>query len=279
MNRRQLLGGLGAAALGALAGCNRPLEPGDTVTEVFEDSFGPGAVASLAVENDIGDVTVRARDVDGVAVRVVKRSTNGERGLDDIRASTALEEGALTVETQIDRDANWFSRSSPSTDTTVTVPQGSAGPTVASVESRLGDVTLLDTRGDTTVDTDLGDVTLRRVDGYPSVNSRLGWIAVTGTTGLRHLRTNLGEIDAELRSLRNDVDVRTEIGDVRVSVDQRLSLDVVARSNGSVAVDLGLSDRRRRNDRVTGQLNGGGRRLRAVSDVGTVSLRPLAGDD
>ncbi len=272
MNRRQLLGGVGTVVLGAAAGCTRVGEPGETVTEAFEDSFAPDAVSTLAVENDIGDVTVRARDVDEVGVRVIKRSTNGEGGLDDIRASTALDGGDLTVRAMIDRDANWFSRSSPSTDTTVTVPRGSAGPRVESVESRLGNVTLLDTRGDAAVDTDLGDVTLRRVDGYPSVDSRLGRVIVQGTTGLGDLRTNLGEIDAELRGVTDDVDVRTEIGDIRVVVDDRLPLDVVARSNGDVSVDLDLSDRRRTGDRVTGRFNGGGRRLRVRSDLGTVIL-------
>ncbi|MEF8851335.1 MAG: hypothetical protein V5A44_05500 [Haloarculaceae archaeon] len=212
------------------------------MTQTTEESFVAESVETVEVVNDIGDVIVAADDVEDVRVRVVERSTDGQAGLDDIDVTVSLDGGALRVETSIDGDAHWFTRSSPSTDVTVSVPADDTGPTVESITSELGDVTRLNTRGDTTVRANLGEVTANDVDGYLDLQSNLGRVLSSGSTGPRRAHSDLGE-------------VKVEVWDV----DSTLSLANVESSEG----------------RLAGQFNGGGPRLHVFSDLGDVALRAL----
>jgi len=277
MNRRQFLGASGLVALGSLSGClgRTPFDSDDEVTETVSDTFVVGEVDSIRVGNDIGDVTVQATDADDVRARVVKRSTNGQAGLDDITARVALDGGVLTVETSIEDSARWFTRSSPGTDVAVTVPEGEAGPPVESVTSELGDVTLLNTRGDTTVQTDLGDVTANGVDGYLDLQSDLGEVISSGSTGLRRAHSDLGEVTVELWDAREDVEIGTELGDVAAGIASDLDVDVLAESVSGVTSDLDLADVESSDDRLAGRLNDGGPRVHVFSELGDVSLRAL----
>lgn len=276
MYRRQFLGASGLVAAGAFAGClGRTPLGGDRLTGTTEESFAAGSVETVEVVNAIGDVTVTAVDADDVQVRVVERSTNGQAGLADIDVSVSLDEGALRVETSIDDDARWFTRSSPSTDVTVSVPGGDAGPAVESVTSDLGDVTLLDTRGDATVRTKLGDVTADGVDGYLDLQSDLGTVLSSGSTGLRRARSNLGEVKVDVWDVRDDVEIGTELGDVSVGVAGDLDVDVLAESVSNIVSTLELTTVESSSDRLAGQLNAGGPRVHVFSDLGNVSLRAL----
>jgi len=277
MNRRTFLGTSGLVALGSLSGClgRSPFATDDGVTETVSDTFVVGEVDSIRVVNDIGDVTVRGTDADEVRARVVKRSTNGQAGLDDITARLALDGGVLTVESSIDEDARWFTRSSPSTDVTVTVPEGDAGPPIESVTSELGDVTLLNTRGDTTVQTDLGNVTADDVDGYLDLQSDLGEVLSSGSAGLRRAHSDLGEVTVEVWGVREDVEIGTELGDVAVGIANDLDVDVLAESVSGVSSNLGLTNVESSDDRLAGRLNDGGPRVHVFSELGDVALRTL----
>ncbi|OYR47324.1 hypothetical protein [Halorubrum sp. Ea8] len=220
-------------------------------------------------------MTVRAVNTDEIGVRVLKRSVVGARGLEDITVRIGVESGVLTVETSLADEVTWFTRSSPGTDVSITVPQGTAGPIVSSVASRLGNVSLFDTRGDTIARTNLGDVTAARVDGYLTLESELGTILADDVTGLDRVRTELGQIKVDLAGLRTDIEIGTQMGDVVVGIDETLDLDVVAESDASVDSDLPLTGGRSERRRVTGRLNAGGSRLHVFSDVGEVSLRMM----
>ncbi|OYR40571.1 hypothetical protein DJ82_07490 [Halorubrum sp. Ib24] len=220
-------------------------------------------------------MTVRAVNTDEIGVRVLKRSVVGARGLEDITVRIGVESGVLTVETSLADEVTWFTRSSPGTDVSITVPQGTAGPIVSSAASRLGNVSLFDTRGDTIARTNLGDVTAARVDGYLTLESELGTILADDVTGLDRVRTELGQIKVEVAGLRTDVEIGTRMGDVVVGVAETLDLDVVAESDASVDSDLPLTGGRSERRRVTGRLNAGGSRLHVFSDVGEVSLRMM----
>jgi len=276
MNRRQFLGASGLVAAGMLSGClGRTIFGGDQLTQTTEESFSAGSVETVEIVNDIGDVTVTAAGVDDVRVRVVERSTDGQGGLDDIDVTVTLDDGVLRVETSIADDARWFTRSSPSTDVTVSVPAGEAGPAVESVTSELGDVTLLNTRGDTTVQTELGDVTANDVDGYLDLQSDLGTVISSGSTGLRRARSDLGEVKAEVWGVRDDVEIGTELGDVSVGIATDLDVDVLAESVSGVTSTLALSNAESTDDSLSGQLNAGGSRVHVFSELGDVALRRL----
>lgn len=272
MDRRRLLGLFTASVATGLAGCTA--RSGDVTREVVERTFEPGDVATVSVTNDIGDVTVQARETDAVGVRVVKRSTAGDDGLADIDVSAEERGGSLAVTTAIADDAGWFSRSSPSTDTTVTVP-AEAGPEITEIESNLGDVTLLGTTGDTRVRTRLGRVFARSVDGSPSLVSELGDVIARRTTGLGDVATRLGEVDVDLLAVRDRIEIRTELGDLSIAVGPDAAFDLVVESNGDIVSDLSLSNVQTGSNRLAGEYNGGGPRVRVVTEVGDVLLGPV----
>lgn len=273
MNRRTYIGA-GAAVLAGLAGCVGSFTRGEA-SELVEQSFDSGDVSELRVVNAIGDVTVVGRDTDTVTTSVLKRSTDGARGLEDIDVSVRLDGDVLSVETAIEDGARWFTRSSPTTDVTVTVPLGADGPVVRSVASRLGNVDLLDTRGDTRASTELGDVTVNRADGYLSLRTELGDVLASDAAGIDEVHTELGDVKVDLLGLRGDVDVATELGSVVVGVADDLDLDLEARAVSAVSSDLTLAELRSDGGLLTGRLNAGGHRLRVASELGDVSLRAV----
>ncbi|SDF61108.1 hypothetical protein SAMN04488067_10669 [Halorubrum xinjiangense] len=279
VSRRAFLGTGAVVAVGSLSGC---LARGpflrDEVTEAVTATFAPADVQEIRVVNAIGDATVRAVNTDEIGVRVLKRSVAGARGLEDITVQIGVEGDVLTVETTLDDDATWFTRSSPGTDVSITVPQGTAGPIVSSISSRLGNVALFDTRGDTVARTNLGDVTAARADGYLTLESELGTILADDVAGLDRVRTELGQIKVDLAGLRTDVEIGTQMGDVVVGIAETLDLDVVAESNAGVDSDLPLTGVQSGGGRVSGRLNAGGSRVHVFSDVGDVSLRTIRGE-
>lgn len=276
MRRRQFLTAAGTATAGLIAGCSARTG-GSVVREVTEETVPASEVDTVTVMNDIGDVTVRGEETDEVIVRVLKRSTNGQAGLDDIDVSVASDGGDLRVRTEIADDANWFSRSSPTTDATVTVPVGEDGPEIRSIDSNLGDVTLRDVRGDTSIDTRLGRVDVRRVAGRPSISSNLGDLIVRNTDGVGTVRTELGDVSVDLLAVPSQSEIRTELGDIAVSVGSEAAFDLEVTSQGSISSQLSLSDSRSSSNRLVGTYNGGGPLVRVTTELGDVSLRPSDG--
>jgi hypothetical protein len=275
--RRALLTTGTAAALAALAGCvGRGFAPSDDeVAATLDRSFSADEVRDVRVRSTVGSVTVRAIPTDGVDARVVKRSTAGPAGLDDILVAVDLTDGVLSVETGVAEDANWFTQESPSTDVTVTVPRGDAGPLVSRVEADLGSVAVHDTRGDLRAESVLGSVTVTGVQGFVDLRSELGELVARDVAGLDGAYSELGKVDVDVASLRRDVTVATEMGSVRVAVADDLDLDVVAEGRPEVATDLPLTDVRSGVGRVAGRLNRGGRTLHATSELGSVSVERL----
>lgn len=276
MHRRTYIAGGALAALGALSGCLSTTRFDEHASETVERSFAATAVGELRVKNAIGNVRVAGGDVDEIELTAVKRSGDGQRGLDAITLDARVVDGLLTVETRLDDDARWHQPRNLSVDLTLTVPRGDAGPLVTAVGSDIGDVTLSEVRGDTVVRTDLGDVHAADVDGFVSLESDLGDVTAARVAGVDLARTDLGDVKVDLLSLRGDVEVGSDLGNVVVGVASDLDLDVFAEGTGHVDSDLTLSDLRSERGRLTGRLNGGGRRLHAFSSAGAVSLRELA---
>lgn len=271
---RRTFVGLGALTLlGGLSGClGRGFGLVDEVNEEFGWTFPPDRVDEVAVRNSVGDVLVVATDVENVEVEVRKTSRDGRRGLDAIDVDSDLAGAVLSVRATTDGvlRGDWGAYA----DVTVRVPRGEAGPVVTSAVTDAGDVTLLDTRGDAVVTTGAGDIVVSNVDGFLTLRSNAGSIEAAGTTGLDSVTTDAGEINVELRALRGDVEIGTDVGEVVVGVAADLDLDLDAEAT-DVSSDLPLTDTRSAGGRHTGRLNAGGYRLRVSSDLGRVSLRRI----
>lgn len=276
MNRRSFIGASGVAVLGSLAGClARGSGTGEVTTAVVERSYSSTDVREIAVTNGVGDIVVAAQGSGDVEAHVVKRSTRGQAGLDDLDVALALEDGVLTVASTLDE--GWFgsTRETPRADVTITVPERGPTPTVTALETRLGDVTALGTRGDTAIHTELGDVVASGVDGYVTLSSALGSILASDVAGIDAVHTDLGAIKVDVLALRADTEIGTDLGEVTVGVADDLDLDLVAEVTGGLDSNLPLHDSRTVDSRLTGRLNSGGHRLRVYSELGDVSLRSI----
>lgn len=279
--RRAFLGGAGAVALATLAGClGRGVVGGlDTqrVSESTASSLPATEVRDVRVDNSVGDVSVRAVDTDTVDVAFLKRSRDGQRGLDAITTRTELrDDGVLVVSTAVP-DHDWTAESVPTVDVTVTLPTGPAAPTLSAVETVLGDIDVRDTRGDARLTTELGSIRAIRIEGFLTLRSEAGDIAVSDVTGIDGASTDLGRLTLDLLGMRGDVDVDTDLGEIDLRVADDLDLDLDA-AGSAVDSDLLLFDRRAGVGRLSGRLNAGGRRLRVSSNLGSVSVRSLRRD-
>lgn len=223
----------------------------------------------------IGDVTIAAVGSGDVGVSVLKRSGRGRIGPDDIDVSIALDGGALSVVTSVDDGASWLSSDSALSDVRIIVPAGDSGPTIRSVESEIGDVTLMDTHGDTVARTRIGDVIATGVVGYMTLNSELGEVLAANVSGLDSAYTELGNIKVDLLSLRQDVDIGTTFGDIVVGVSEHLDFDLSVETAASIDSNLTLTGRQMLGGTLTGRLNDGGNHVRVTSDLGEVSLRAI----
>lgn len=276
MSRRAFLGAGAVVASTAIAGCTARGLTGDETTDRREWTFAPAAVSEVRVTSDAGDVTAVGRGTDAIDVTAVKRSWNGQRGLDTLDVRAVLSEGVLTVVATV-ADRRLDSQRSPRTDVTIEVPAGEAGPEITTVDAAFGEVSLTDTRGDTRIGAVAGTILATRVDGYLSMRSTVGRIEAADVTGLDSVHTELGDVKVELLGARQDVDIRSEMGEVVVGVAHDLDLDVVAQGDGAVSSDLDLVGEQSRPWRVAGRLNDGGYRLHAVSEFGRVALRRIDG--
>lgn len=275
MNRRAFVGTGTAVITAALAGCLARAEPtSNELTETVSRSFVAPQVQAIRVQNDIGNVLITAQGTGDVDVRVRKRSVRGQAGLDDLRVDIDLNDGTLVVETALDRRGVLSTRRTPTADVTITVPDTN-GPEITAITSEIGDVTLLGTRGDTTVQTDIGNVVASTVDGYLSLSSRVGTILAADVTGLTAVSTDIGSIKADLLDIRGETQINSEIGDVTLGVADNLDLDIVAETTGSFDSNLPVADSRTVGTRFTGRLNNGGHQLRVISNLGAISLRSI----
>lgn len=280
MNRRAFLGVGVAAFASSLAGCTgRGLGSGPDATETVTTTFDPASVDRIAVRSDVGPVRlVGDDDAEDVVVGVVKRSPRGTAGLDDLLVETTLTDRRLLVTAVVADDPDWFGARSPNTDVTVTVPAGADGPPVERVDTTVGEVTLLGTRGDTVVRAEVGRVTADGVDGYLDVRAAVGEVRIADTTGIDAVRTELGDVRGDLLGIRGDTEIRTDLGSVSLGVADDVDFELAASASGGVDSDLPLTGVRAGDRRLRGRHGDGGPRLRVRSELGEVTLRTVPAD-
>lgn len=279
LSRRRALTAGGALLAAFLAGCSGRMAGfvggGSVLTDSATSTHSVRGVDAIELEHEIGDVVVRGGDVDVVRLDVVKRSTRGQAGLDEVAVVVTDDRGTLRVVTHDSRPARVAEIDATVVDLTVTVPRGADAPAVSEVSTRVGDVDLRDTHGDVVVAATVGNLTVARVDGFCSLYTDIGNIEATDVAGVDTASADNGVIAVEVRDVRADTIIGSGLGDVDVWVAPDLEIDVRAESDvrvrSSLAVDASTESRRY----LEGQLNGGGHRLHVFTGLGEVSLRAL----
>ena len=239
-----ILGVLAVAVFGLLAtGCT---SLGPTVTVVHDEVYPAAGLASFALENRVGAVTVTGWDRDEVRVRAV----NG-RGVKNVSVEVAADRMMVRV-----LPADGIDIVGPQARFEISVPRSLARIDVA---------------------TSNGPIEVRDYDGTVDAATSNGAILLAGTRSIERLQTSNGAIEAELRALDVDARATTSNGAVRLLLAPSLNATVEARtSNGRVTVtDLPFTATVERQNEVRGTLGGGGPRLLVTTSNGQVTIGSL----
>lgn len=268
--RRRLLAGCGTALLTALAGCSAATPFVGKETEATT-TVGRRDAESLVVENDNGDVTVRAADRDDVQVRMVKQSSAAGVDLSNLELSTDREDGTLRL------GSNWtgsdFALSGrPSMSLRIDVPASLA---VSELHTEAGTVDARGLTGDLTATTEAGAVTLRRIDGTVTASSETGRVSVRETRAVGDLSTETGSVTARVPTIDGDTKFSSETGSVTVTLTGDVDAELTASTEvGTVTVEnLDLADQTRSDNVVTGTLGEGGPEFELTAETGDVTVR------
>lgn len=281
-SRRAFLGGLGTAAIGALAGC---VSIGDGVTEAISRTY---ETEQLAVETRVGDLTVETADRDDVLVEGQKQANDDQ--LDDLtlEAERNGDSLALRVEGDVGASGLLFG-STPRIDLNITVPFSVA---VTRLATNTGDLIAATGDAETVVETDTGDV--RVAGGVADIRTNTGDVKTDNSampteirtdTGdvsvengrmLRKIDTDTGEIKVAFPALDGDVSIDTETGDVALQVAPELDVTADAESStGDVTGAERFEVAARRSGRFEGTLGNGTHRVRVRSSTGNVNVELL----
>lgn len=274
--RRRLLAGAGTAVLAALAGCSGATPfVGKRIEE--DRTFAIEGATALAIDAEVGDVTVRGEERDDVHVHAVKQSSSVGADLADLDLSAERTDGRLALTARYTGDSSILG-STPSMDLTLRVPRAL---TVESLAADVGDVLIETVTGDLAARTSVGDVTIRDVSGTVTAESSTGDVDVEGAETVGDVSTETGDIDVDVPAIGGDTALESRVGDVVVAIAPDLDADLVAETRvGDVEVDgLSLREATETDRSITGTLGDGGPTLRATTETGDVELRPLSASD
>jgi DUF4097 and DUF4098 domain-containing protein YvlB len=225
---------------------------------VVERSVRLGA-RTLVIDAEAGSVTVVGTDGDTAELRFEQVA----RGSSATTAQKKL--GRMSIEEAGDGEIYQY-----------VVRTDDAEGTQVNVEARVPRATPLQ------IGLENGTVRLSGTAGNIGVEAENGSIEAAGLAGQRvDLRTTLGNVEAGFAALSTEADVRleTENGALVLALPAEANATVDASTEtGSISVQgLGFTDRNLDEDGVSqrfrGRLGQGGAKVRAVTEVGTITLR------
>lgn len=286
MTRRRLLGAAAAAGAASVAGCTGSFIRIDRAETTIERRFGD--VSRVRITEATDDVSVERFDGDAVQVRVHKRA-RGQTALSDLAFSADTDGDTLRVRTQ---KPNVVGVGGGSVDLEVAVPgsvtvdrvatadgdialRGTGGGTT--VESGDGDVTATGVRGAVTATTDDGDVAVERATGAVTARTADGDIAIRAPGAIREVRAGDGDVVATVPAVAGTATVRSDDGDVTVSLGDALDATVEVTTGDGDITAVGALDEVATSSarRLTGRVGDGSNELLVHADDGSVTLTTL----
>jgi DUF4097 and DUF4098 domain-containing protein YvlB len=290
LTRRGALAALGAAGLAASAGCVGVASQFVARKEKTEtDTIAVGDADRLAVENSLGDLTVRTESRSDVRYRAEMRSSIDEKNFDEMHVRDRRSNGRLTVEAVHEEDGT-VTDLDPELDLTVRVPESLAVVSARvetgdvdvrgttgdlTVEGETTDLTVRDVEGDVTARASTGDVDVRGVSGFVGADLDTGDLTVRNVGGLLDVTVDTGDASVEVPALRGDTRIGLDTGDLTARLRPDLDAAVTATADTGDVDVTGLELGQESETRVEGTLGDGTHDLTVRVDTGDVELEPL----
>lgn len=279
MARTALLALLGLVSAGVAA-------QAVTLKDRFQQTYPLQGGGTVTLDNVNGGVTIEAWDkneVQVVADKEVKAKTDeaAKKAMQQVQIQVNKGASRLEIETKLPkRDSgflDWMTGDNVNINVKyqVKVPRNA----VLDIETVNGGIRLAGTHGKAIAETTNGALEIDGVHGDLHLETTNGSIAVTRSAGAVEAETTNGSIEVELTEVPDGSDLSFDTTNGSVSVrlprDIRVSLDA-ATSNGRVtsAFDVEGADSKNRR-RLSGDINGGGGRLRVRSTNGSVTIEEI----
>lgn len=257
-----------------------------TVKDRFQQTFPLEAGGTVTLDNVNGGVTIEAWDRNEVMVvadKEVKAKTDeaARKAMQQVRIQVGKGAGRLDIVTKLPKRDSGFLDWMTGNNVNINVKYQVKVPRNATldIETVNGGVRLAGTHGKATVETTNGALTIDGVHGNLDLETTNGGITVTRSAGAVEASTTNGGIEVELTEVPDGSDLSFETTNggvtVRLPRDIRVSLDA-ATSNGRVSSDFdveGAQSKSRR--RLSGDINGGGGKLRVRSTNGSVKIEEI----
>lgn len=257
-----------------------------TLKDRFQQTYPLQAGGTVTLDNVNGGVTIEAWDrneVQVVADKEVKAKTDevARKAMQQVQIQVGKSAGRLDIVTKLPKRDNglfeWMAGNNVNINVRyqVKVPRKAA----LDIETVNGGIRLAGTHGKATAETTNGALEINGVHGNLHLETTNGAITVVRSAGAVEAETTNGGIEVELTEVPDGSDLSFETTNggvtVRLPRDIRVSLDA-ATSNGRVSSDFdveGADGKSRR--RLSGDINGGGGKLRVRSTNGSVEIEEI----
>ncbi|MBP2630950.1 MAG: hypothetical protein H6Q70_1578 [Firmicutes bacterium] len=148
---------------------------------------------------------------------------------------------------------------------------------VTHVETSIGKINVDNVSGDVDAKTSIGEIQIHKVNGFVKAVTNNGNIDITEVGGLYEVRNDIGGISVEVPAIRENMEIRSQIGSVTVSLSSNIVAQLEASTSiGSIAyTDLPLTVSESAKTRLTGRLGEGSNRIKIENSVGSITLKKL----
>ncbi len=229
-----------------------------TETETFSQTYPLAATGRISLDNINGGVTVQVWDANEVRVEAVKKATSLEY-LNGLQIEVTSDSGSLDIETDYPSSkgwGDWGNRGSGKVEYTLTIPRSAE---IDSIDLVNGSLKIDGAEGGIRVETVNGGIELTSIAGEVEAST------VNGT--LRVHLTRLDQLDT--------VDLQSVNGRIELDLPSSAAASVRAETvNGKISNEFGLEVNKHKyvGADLTGDLNGGGVRIRMSTVNGTIEL-------
>ncbi len=138
-----------------------------------------------------------------------------------------------------------------------------------------GDISIRQMKGNISANTAGGDVKVSEAEGDVTVSTAGGDVKIAGKNGKIEANTAGGDIAIHYEGDNNGISASTMGGDIDVRVPSSMKADVKLNTmSGSLSVDVpGSVVQSKERNRISAQLNGGGREISCNTMAGDISVK------